>query len=81
MRKMKKKMNCYVMRVRKVEYSYAYVHIFTDSVEDSEIVAGGMDILDDGHELNFQIDDESYEIEEIVDKETGRLIDLESMYV
>lgn len=78
---MKKKMNCYVMRVRKVEYSYAKVLIFTDSVEDSEIVAGAMDILEDGHELNFEIDDETYEIDEIFDKETSRLIDLESMYV
>ena len=73
-------MNCYKVLVKKIEYSYAYMTVVMDETEDDEVVAAVMDSLD-ADDLNFKIDDEQVEIEEIRDHKTTRIISLESMYV
>jgi ferredoxin-fold anticodon binding domain-containing protein len=73
-------MNCYKVLVKKIEYSYAYMTVVIDETADDEVVAavvGSLDAVD----LNFKIDDEQLEIEEIRDHKTTRIISLESMYV
>ena len=73
-------MNCYKVLVKKIEYSYAYMTVVMDETDDDEVVATVMASFD-ADDLNFKSDDEQFEIEEIRDHKTTRIINLESMYV
>lgn len=73
-------MNCYKVLVKKIEYSYAYMTFVMDETEDAEIVAAVLDSMDTS-DLNFKSDDQQFEIDEIRDHKTTRIISLESMYV